>query len=115
MINRMMETPDNYPKFIALAQAAAHPMMPRRANGNPFHVETVRRWALYGSRGRILKSAMVGGIRCTTEEWIYEFNLSETPENRTTPFPRTHRQRRAIRAEREVRKRLGLPPHQKDT
>ena len=95
--------------FITLAQAAAHPMMPRRKNGKAFHVETVRRWTLYGLRGRRLKSAMVGGFRCTTEGWIYEFNLRETPENRTTPYPRTRRQRRAIRAEREARKLLGLP------
>ena len=110
MINRVMETSDNYPKFITLAEAARHPMLPSRPGGKAYHTETIRRWALYGRRGRKLKSAMVGGIRCTTVNWLYEFITSETPENRSTPYPRTHRQRRAIRAEREARKVLGLAP-----
>lgn len=101
--------PNEQIKLITLTEAAQHPMLPSRRGGRARHKETIRRWATSGIHGRKLRTVMVGGIRCTTVEWMYEFILSETLENRTTPFPRTHRQRRAIRAEREARKLLGLP------
>ena len=105
-----MERKQIHDQLISLAEAARHPMMPCRDKGRTIHKDTLHRWATNGLRGRNLKTVLVGGIRCTTEAWLYEFIFGDQDETRPTPFPITHRQRRARRAERDARAILGLPP-----
>ncbi len=51
--------------------------LPKRA-GKKVHYSTVYRWVTKGSRGKVLDSVMVGGIRYTTIEAVHRF-LSVKP------------------------------------
>ncbi|WP_146415060.1 DUF1580 domain-containing protein [Crateriforma conspicua] len=55
---------------ITLKEVPKH--VPKRG-GKKVHYSTVYRWATRGARGRVLESAMVGGIRYTTVEAIGRF------------------------------------------
>ncbi|TWT96906.1 hypothetical protein Pla108_26820 [Botrimarina colliarenosi] len=56
-----MPLPDETP--VALTDAPFH--LPRR-RGKKVHYATVYRWATKGTRGRVLESQLVGGVRYTT-------------------------------------------------
>jgi hypothetical protein len=56
---------------LSLAQAARR--LPRLRAGRPVHPSTVWRWALAGLRGIRLETAMVGGVRVTSEEALRRF------------------------------------------
>ncbi|HEX5272563.1 MAG TPA: DUF1580 domain-containing protein [Gemmataceae bacterium] len=56
---------------LSLSQAARR--LPRLRAGRPVHVTTVWRWALNGVRGVKLETAMVGGVRVTSEEALLRF------------------------------------------
>lgn len=100
-------------RLITLAEAARCPWLPRRNNGRTIHKHTLHRWATNGLRGQRLKTALVGGIRCTTESWLFEFIFNDQGDTAPTPLPRSKRKQRAIRAEREVRNRLRLPQRER--
>tara|TARA_R110002111_G_scaffold55414_3_gene95291 strand:- start:945 stop:1280 length:336 start_codon:yes stop_codon:yes gene_type:complete len=96
--------------LITLAEAVRHPLLPRRKGNKAMHKSTLNRWATNGINGKKLRTVKFGGARCTTVAWLYDFIVDDQAVALPTPAPRTHRQRRAIRAEREVKKILGLPP-----
>lgn len=56
--------------LIPLKEAANY--LPKRRGKKP-HYSTLYRWATKGSRGRILESTMIGGIRYTSIEAIESF------------------------------------------
>lgn len=58
-------------KYITLSQAAA--LLP----GRP-HLSTLHRWRLGGIRGVRLQTALVGGRRFTTRQWLDEFIAKTT-------------------------------------
>lgn len=47
-------------------------LMPPR-HGKRLHISTVYRWVLKGARGKVLDSAMVGGVRYTSLEALQRF------------------------------------------
>jgi len=57
------------------------------------HLSTVFRWAQKGRKGVRLKVVSVGGTRCTTERWLFEFfeavEEARAPQEPTRP-PRPH-------------------------
>ena len=55
---------------ITLAEVPNH--VPKR-NGKKVHYSTVYRWTKKGSRGRVLESVLVGGVRFTTVEAVNRF------------------------------------------
>ena len=60
---------------ITLSDVPNH--IPKR-RGKKVHYSTVYRWVTKGSRGRILESVLVGGVRFTTIEAIERFLNSES-------------------------------------
>jgi hypothetical protein len=56
---------------LSLSQAARR--LPRLRAGRPVHPSTVWRWALTGLRGVKLETAMVGGVRVTSEAALRRF------------------------------------------
>jgi hypothetical protein len=88
-------------QFIRLADVPGLPFMPRREGHKKIDVRTVRRWAQRGW----LRTALVGGIRCTTAAWLQEFLArgQETKSPATTPQQsKRERQRRQERTEMEL-------------
>jgi hypothetical protein len=67
-------------RAITLAEVPKH--LPKRG-GKKVHYSTVYRWVTKGSRGQVLESVMVGGIRYTSIEAVYRF-LSAKPIKKTT-------------------------------
>jgi uncharacterized protein DUF1580 len=68
---------------LSLTQAAGR--LPRLRAGRPVHPSTLWRWALTGLRGVRLETAMVGGVRVTSEDALRRFfaavaNTSTTPD-----------------------------------
>jgi hypothetical protein len=67
-----------------LAQAARR--LPRLRNNRPVHVSTLWRWALSGLRGVRLETALVGGVRVTSNDALRRFfaalNDVPAPANR---------------------------------
>lgn len=55
---------------LTLAEVPRH--LPKR-NGKKVHYSTVYRWVTKGTRGRVLESALIGGIRYTTIEALQRF------------------------------------------
>jgi hypothetical protein len=47
--------------------------LPRRRGGARLAVPTVHRWCARGLRGCRLHYVSVGGVRCTTEQWLRAF------------------------------------------
>jgi hypothetical protein len=64
---------------IPLAEVAN--LLPKR-NGKKVHYSTIYRWATKGTRGRVLESKLVGGIRYTTVEAVQRF-LAADPVSRS--------------------------------
>lgn len=60
---------------ITLVEVPKH--VPKR-HGKKVHYSTVYRWISKGARGRVLESALVGGVRYTTVEAVGRF-LAATP------------------------------------
>jgi hypothetical protein len=56
---------------MSLTQAARR--LPRLRGGRPVHPSTLWRWALTGLRGVRLETAMVGGVRVTSETALRRF------------------------------------------
>ena len=56
--------------------------MPRRG-GKPLSRYTIVRWAIVGKAGRKLRTILIGGIRCTCDEWAMEFFEALTNGERT--------------------------------
>ncbi|MEM7518373.1 MAG: DUF1580 domain-containing protein [Planctomycetota bacterium] len=48
--------------------------------GKKLHISTVYRWVLKGARGKVLDSAMLGGIRYTSLEALERFLGTSTAE-----------------------------------
>jgi hypothetical protein len=44
-----------------------------KKNGKHISRFTCIRWALHGKRGLKLRTTMIGGLRCTCDEWAFEF------------------------------------------
>lgn len=86
--------------YLSLAEAS------RCLPGQP-HVSTLHRWRLRGVRGIKLRTALIGGRRFTTEEWVTEFIAASTNSSQCGLDGNTSRelQRREIdicRAEQEL-------------
>lgn len=47
--------------------------LPQRRGGSPLSIATVHRWATTGIHGQRLRFVSVGGVRCTTEQWLRDF------------------------------------------
>jgi len=58
--------------------------MPKR-NGKAINRLTVLRWALHGKGGRKLETLMVGGTRCTSDLWAWQFFQHLTDAGGGTP------------------------------
>jgi hypothetical protein len=56
----------------SLAELPRRPWMPRK-NGKHISRFTCIRWALHGKRGIKLRTTMVGGLRCTCDDWAWDF------------------------------------------
>ena len=56
---------------LSLSQAARR--LPRLRAGRPVHPSTVWRWAMTGLRGIRLETAMIGGVRVTSEAALRRF------------------------------------------
>jgi len=56
----------------AITLAEVPNYVPKR-HGKKVHYSTVYRWTTKGSRGRILESVLVGGVRYTTIEAVNRF------------------------------------------
>jgi len=94
--------------YLTLIEAANR--IPGRRYGKRISVGTVWRWCKRGVRGGIrLRSVLVGGQRCTTEQWLKEFieamNQDAEPETVIHLKPRTpnQRQRASERAIEELK------------
>ena len=109
MLRSMSHTHDNN-QMISLAEAARHPLLPRRSGGRTLHVSTLYRWATRGVAGRKLRTVKAGRTRCTSETWLREFLIDGLTDPNPAPPSRTARERSAHRAERNARAILGLPP-----
>ncbi|MEQ8850054.1 DUF1580 domain-containing protein [Botrimarina sp.] len=57
-------------QLIALAEVPAR--MPKR-RGKKVHYSTVYRWATKGTRGRVLPTRLIGGVRYTSHAALSEF------------------------------------------
>lgn len=64
---------DSATRRIPLTDVPALPRMPRRQGHKKIDVRSVRRWAARGVNGVVLRTELVGGMRCTTEAWLSEF------------------------------------------
>jgi IS30 family transposase len=62
--------------LIPLADVAHY--LPKR-HGRKIHYSTIYRWINKGTRGRILESTLVGGIRYTTVEAVQRFVGATSP------------------------------------
>ncbi|MFM7738542.1 MAG: DUF1580 domain-containing protein [Planctomycetota bacterium] len=91
-------------------------IIPSRMRGRNISQQSVRRWQLKGIQGVYLKSALVGGVRCSTEEDVESFvkELTERDYNRrfytcnnTPPLTGLNKTRRHEAAESEARN-LGI-------
>lgn len=51
--------------------------LPKRG-GKKVHYSTVYRWATKGARGRLLESAIIGGLRYTTLEALQRFTQGKS-------------------------------------
>jgi hypothetical protein len=76
---------------LSLTQAARR--LPRLRAGRPVHPSTLWRWALTGLRGVRLETAMVGGVRVTSEEALRRFfaavgGASTMPDRGVAPVTR---------------------------
>jgi Protein of unknown function (DUF1580) len=82
--------------------------LPGRIPGKRISTKTVFRWALKGLRGGsvLLRTTLVGGLRCTCAEWVDEFLAAYNTDQRRPigPPPRTPNQREQASA--DARKRL---------
>ena len=99
-------------EYLTLTEAAK--LVPGRKPGKGVSEGTVWRWCMRGIRNGIrLRSAMVGGHRCTTRQWLREFieALNQSQSGTTDPQPRTPGQRRRAseQAAEELRKRWNRP------
>ena len=56
--------------------------MPLNPSGRPYSTPTIHRWVRPGVRGHRLRTVCIGGIRHTTEEWLWQFfqSLSDVSE-----------------------------------
>jgi len=73
-------------------------LFPSRRAGKRLSVQTVWRWCTRGVRlGIRLRSALVGGHRCTTLQWVNEFiesvSQASRPQQADVPRTRTAKQR----------------------
>ncbi|MEM8495401.1 MAG: DUF1580 domain-containing protein [Planctomycetota bacterium] len=53
--------------------------LPRR-RGKKLHISTVYRWAHKGCRGKVLETALLGGVRYTSLEALARFMATEPPD-----------------------------------
>ena len=93
----------NTTDFITLTKAAK--LLPGRTKKTR-HVTCVWRWAIKGSRGVVLRTEWIGGMRYTTEPWLQEF-LAAVAEKRDEPHIRRttpNLNKRLQRARAELRK-----------
>lgn len=98
---------DALPPLFPLRELPGRPYMPMR-NGRRFSVATLYRWIGRGTRGcPPLRTMVVGGTRCTSDQWAREFfdrltagpgaaAAADTPGQASrTPSARARAQRRA--------------------
>ena len=62
-------------RMVAVTEVPEH--LPRR-RGKKVHISTIYRWIQRGARGKVLESALLGGIRYTSLEALQRF-LGDTP------------------------------------
>jgi hypothetical protein len=93
-----------FSKYIMLLDVA--PLLPSRYGKENIHKATVHRWATYGLGGIILQTKQIGGVRCTTQEWLDEFfekltarTEARVARKRAAATTRTPRQRAKAAAE----------------
>lgn len=98
----MLPVVDQSPPYLPLVQAV------EEVTGRRVHLCTVLRWCTRGTRGRKLKSALVGGRRMTRSDWVLQFIANEPSTGSYEPEP-TPRQieRASIRSAKRLSKRLG--------
>ena len=70
--------PLDFQKENAITLREVPKYLPKR-NAKKVHYSTVFRWVSKGARGRILESALIGGVRYTTVEAVERF-LSAKPK-----------------------------------
>jgi Protein of unknown function (DUF1580) len=88
-----------------LSLTAAAREVPNRDSGRGVNVSTIWRWALKGSRGVRLETAMIGGIRMTSREALVRFYERTTAVANGDSSPAAaskQRQRQIEQAEREL-------------
>lgn len=73
-----------------ISELPHRPFMPRK-KGKPINKFTALRWALHEKRGVRLRSVMIGGVRCTCDQWACEFfeNLSRNKGGTKAIVPRS--------------------------
>src|SRR3954452_1213428 len=81
--------------------------LPRLRNDRPVNVSTVWRWATKGLRGHRLETAMVGGVRVTSDEALREFFASVNGQGSQTTMSKATTSRRDESVAREL-DRLGF-------
>lgn len=64
---------EDHDQFVMLGDVPALPFMPRRKGGKLMDSRSVRRWASHGVSGVVLRTAMVGGMKCTRPSWVMAF------------------------------------------
>ncbi len=64
---------------VSLSEVPA--LLPRK-NGKKVHYSTVYRWVTKGTRGRILESMFIGGVRFTTIEALNRFFETTTIQSK---------------------------------
>lgn len=70
--------PLDFAKEQAITLSEVPRYVPKR-RGKKVHYSTVYRWATKGARGRVLATAMSGGIRYTTVEEVRRFLDAKPP------------------------------------
>jgi hypothetical protein len=92
-------------EVFSLTKAARR--LPRLRDDRPVSVTTVWRWATKGLRGKRLETAMVGGVRVTSDAALREFFASLSDRGPRAHNPARVRSRRDREVSREL-DRLGL-------
>jgi hypothetical protein len=96
------------PHYILLGDLPRVYPLPGRRPGTTVSLTTLWRWATAGIRGGIrLRTALVGGHRATTKEWVDEFLAAlNAPQEEATTRPRRRTPEQRRRASRNAEERL---------
>jgi hypothetical protein len=68
-----MSQADDRESLIRLGDVPSLPELPTRRKGRRLAPQTVYRWSSPGVRGVRLQTVRVGGVRCTTRTWLWDF------------------------------------------